>query len=316
MATVPATLSHRPATLEQLAALSQEIAALSRAGVPIDRGLRELALDMPGRLGKLAGEISTGLQSGCSLEQVVAELSSALPPAYRAVVAAGVRAGRLPAAMEGIAHTSRRIIQLRNSICLSLVYPLIVLTLTWILGTFILVRAGPVVSSMLVEFDAAPPWLIAAFDSIANSAHWVGPLLPLLFAVWLAWAWFRSGRLAEGIELHPLLAFGAVGTLARMQRASRLSSLTELLSLLISHSVPLPEAVELATSAVGSPRLAAGGRKLAEQLRRGEVIPQPPAGFPPLVAWTIASGQSPDQLSRALMRSARVYRDELHRRGQ
>ena len=316
MSTVPATLSQRPATLEQLAALSQEIAALARAGVPLDRGLRALALDMPGRLGKLAGEISTGLESGRSLEQVVAELSAALPPAYRAVVAAGVRAGRLPAAMEGIAHTSRRIIQLRNSICLSLVYPLIVLTLTWSLGAFMMMGPARVVSEMLVEFDAAPPWVVNAYNSIARNADWIGPLLPLLFAIWLAWAWFRSRRLAEGVELHPLLSFGAVGTLARMQRASRLSSLTDLLALLVGHSVPLWEAVELATAAVGSPRLAAGGRKLADQLRRGELIQQPPPGFPPLVAWTIASGQSPDQLCRALARSARVYRDELHRRGQ
>jgi general secretion pathway protein F len=316
MSTFPAILSHRPATLEQLAALSQEIAALARAGVPLDRGLRALALDMPGRLGKLADEISTGLESGRSLEQVVAELSASLPPTYRAVIAAGLRAGRLPTAMEGIAHTSRRIIQLRNSICLSLVYPLIVLTLTWSLGTFMMMRPARVVSEMLIEFDAAAPWVVDAYNWIARNADWIGPILPVLFGAWLAWAWFRSAGLAEGVELHPLFAFGAVGTLARMQRASRLSSLTELLSLLISHSVPLPEAVELATAAVGSSRLAAGGQKLAEQLRRGELIQHPPPGFPPLVAWTITSGQSADQLCRALTRSASVYRDELHRRGQ
>src|SRR5947208_3528069 len=118
MSTVPATLSARPVTLEQLAALSDEIGALARSGVPLDRGLRELSRDMPGRLGKLASEIGHRLEAGSSLEHVIADLGSALPPAYRCVIAAGIRAGRLPVAMEGISHTARRIGLLRSSIYL------------------------------------------------------------------------------------------------------------------------------------------------------------------------------------------------------
>src|SRR5688572_3956576 len=167
MSTIPATLAARPVTLEQLAALSEEIAALARAGVPLDRGLRELAVDMPGRLGKIAADISRGLESGRSLEQVVDDLGSALPPAYRAVVAAGVRAGRLPAAVEGIAHTSRRIVQLRNLICLSLLYPVVVLFVTWGLGLFVMRRIGPLLARMLVEFDVAGPWVVDFYDAAA-----------------------------------------------------------------------------------------------------------------------------------------------------
>ena len=41
-------------TLDQLVALNDEIAALVRAGVPLDRGLRSLGEDLPGRLGRFA----------------------------------------------------------------------------------------------------------------------------------------------------------------------------------------------------------------------------------------------------------------------
>jgi general secretion pathway protein F len=316
MSTVPATLSARPVTLEQLTALSDEISALARAGVPLDRGLRELSRDMPGRLGKLAGEISQRLEAGSSLEQVVGDLGSALPPAYRCVIEAGVRAGRLPMAMEGISQTARRIGELRNSIYMSLLYPLMVLLVTWGLGVFVLMKIGPVLSRTLVEFDVAGPWIVDLYDTAARHATWAGPLIPLAFAVWLVWAWYRCGLLAEGRELHPLLAFGAVGMLARLQRASRLSSLADLLSLLIANHVPLPDTVELASAAVGSARLARGGKELAEQLRRGEVIEKAPAGFPPVLAWTLAGGQSQSRLVRTLSRAAEVYRDEVGRRSQ
>jgi len=313
MTTVSTSLVARPITLEQLAALSDEIAALARAGVPIDRGLAELAHEMPGRLGKMAGEIGQRLAEGRPLEQVVAELGSSLPPAYCSVIAAGVRSGRLSAAVEGISQTARRIGQLRNAIFLSLLYPLVVLLLTWLLAMLVLAKLGPVFARMLVEFDVTGPWIVDAYDAAQRHVAWIGPLVPLAFGAWLAWAWYRAGRLAAGLELHPLLSFGAVRTLGRMQRASRLAALADLLALLVENSVPLPEAVELASTAVGSPAIATGGTELAERMRRGETV-ESVTGFPSLVAWALTCGQSQPRLLRSLARIADVYREEASRR--
>ena len=52
------TLSKPVITLDQLIALNDEIAALVRAGVPLDRGLRSLGEDLPGRLGRFARQLS------------------------------------------------------------------------------------------------------------------------------------------------------------------------------------------------------------------------------------------------------------------
>lgn len=314
--TVFATLAAPPMTLDQLAALSDEIAALARAGVPLDRGLKALARELPGRVGKVAGEIGKRLDAGQPLSQAVAELGTTLPPAYHTVIAAGLRAGRLPAALEGIARTARRISLLRRAIGLALVYPVILLSVTWVLGLLVLVKLAPVSAHMLIEFDVTTLPVDVFVDRLVASAWWWWPLVPVLAALWLGVAWYRSGRVALGVQPHPLLALGTVRTLGRMQRAGTMASLADLLALLLSQGVPLPEAVELASGACGSAPLANGGQQLAEQLRRGERIEQPPAGFSPLMAWTIASGQSPEQLCRTLTRTAGVYRDEFNRRGQ
>jgi general secretion pathway protein F len=316
MSTVPATLSVHPLSLDQLAALSEEIAALARAGVPLDRGLTELGRDIPGRLGQVARSMGERLGEGQAVEQVVADLGSALPPAYRSVLIAGVRAGRLPMALQDISQTARRISQLRSMIYLSLLYPLMVLIVTWVLSVFVLLVIGPVLARTMVEFDVAGPWVVNFYDAAARHAIWIGPLLPILFGVWLLTAWIRAGRIARGAELHPLLSFGAVGTLARLQRASRLGTLSDLLALLIGNFVPLAEAVELASSAIGSNAIATGGQELAQRLARGETVQHAPAGFPPLLAWTITGARSQSQLVRSLRRAAEVYRDEAARRSQ
>jgi general secretion pathway protein F len=304
----------RPITLDQLVALSDEIAALSRAGVPLDSGLAALARDLPGRLGKLAGGISRRLEKGEDLAAIVSDAQEGFPPAYRAVIAAGVRAGRLSAAMEDVARTARRITHLRTTLGTALLYPLAVLVVAWSLFLFVLSRPLPVMLAVMQDVGVdTSSWQRAAAMVSDGTQTW-GWLVPAVLALWLAWLWYRTGRVAAGVELHPLLAWGAMGQLRRMQRAGRMAALADLLALLVNHEVPLDEAVELATAAVGSPRLAAGGRELAARIRRGQVGGPPPAGFPPLLAWTIATGNSQPGLPQMLHRTAQTYRDEFQRR--
>jgi type II secretory pathway component PulF len=256
------------------------------------------------------------LEAGQPLDQIVADISSTLPPAYRAVLTAGQRGGRLSAALEGVAHSARRISQLRRAIGLSLVYPLIVLLVAWGLFWFVVGKLTPVM--IVAMSDAGLPT-----ESYAAISSWLSRtstlwqiLVPLVAGAWLAWVWIQSGRVARGVELHPILSFGAAGTLARMRRAGRISSLADLLALLVSHEVPLPEAIELASAAVGSAPIERGGKQLAERLRRGEKIDRVPAGFPPLIAWTLTGGCDPRRLPQVLRRTAETYRDEFTRRGQ
>jgi general secretion pathway protein F len=315
--TISAALAARPLTLDQLAALSDEIAALARAGVPLDRGLIELSRDLPGRVGRLAGELGQRLEAGQPLELAVTErLSASLPPVYRAVIVAGIRSGHLPAALEAAAQTARRVSDARWTSGLSLIYPLFMLMAAWGLFLFAVAKLMPVMAKMMIDVGLPAEQFQATVTQLGATQEWWGNLVPLLAALWLVLAWYRSGRAVGQIALPGWLGCGAIATIRRIQRASRMASLADLLALLVRHEVPLPEAIELATAAVGPKSLAAGGQTLAEQLRHGESIPQPPAGFPPLLAWTITAGQSPAQLSRTLVRTAEIYREEQSRRSQ
>ena len=311
---IPATLVTRPVTFDQLIALSDEIAALSRAGVPLGRGLLELGHDLPGRLGALATDIGKRLEAGENLNDILAR--SHFPPAYRAVIEAGLRVGRLPAALEDVSRSARRINQLRMSIGAALVYPLIVVALVWGLFWFTIAKTGPVLVQMLEDVGFKLPaarWTLTMF---AETALWWQIVVPVLLGLWILTIWHRSGLIARGSQLHPMLAWGALGTLRKMHRAGRMGALTDLLAMLVSHDVPLDEAVELATAGVGTPEIEQGGQEIARRIRAGEISSEAPAGFPPTLVWTLTSGASRDQLTSALRRSAQVYRDDMQRRAQ
>src|SRR6186713_2858010 len=94
-------------TLDDLIALNDEIVALTRAGVPLERGLLGLGMDVRGRLGRIARTLSERMSRGESLSEALASSGEGIPRVYRAVVEAGVRSGRLPVALEGLAAYAR-----------------------------------------------------------------------------------------------------------------------------------------------------------------------------------------------------------------
>ena len=119
-------------TIDGLLALNDEIAALVRAGVPLEQGLADLGADMPGRLGKAAVALAERTARGESLDQALADQAVAISPTYRAVVQAGVRAGRLPAALEAIAASAHRTAETQRAAVVAVSYPLLVFAVVWV----------------------------------------------------------------------------------------------------------------------------------------------------------------------------------------
>jgi general secretion pathway protein F len=312
---IVAQLVPRGITLDELIALSDEIAALARAGVPLDKGLLAFGGDVSGRLGKLATELGQRLEKGESLAAVIAA-SASFSPAYKAVVAAGLRAGRLPAALEDVARAARRTAQLRTSVGVALLYPAIVLFVAYSLLIFSIRKLLPVMIGACEAWDIRLPFLYETAAWLQATLPFWQNALPLLAVGIVVWGWLRSRQVVYGATVNPLLRFGMLGSLVRLRTAGQLAALNELLAMLLEHGVPLPVALPLAAATAGSAALERGGRELAERLQRGELGGKAPAGFPPLLAWTLASTAAQANLPAILRRSAQSYRDEAARRAQ
>ena len=93
----------RTISLGHLIALNDEMAALTRAGLPLERGLRDVGRDLSGGLSAAMLRLSARMDQGEGLSEALAADKEGFPPVYRAVVEAGIRAGRLPAALESLA---------------------------------------------------------------------------------------------------------------------------------------------------------------------------------------------------------------------
>jgi general secretion pathway protein F len=294
-------------SLDELIALADEMAALARAGVPLEQGLIEAAGDLSNRSGKLATDVAHRMRSGESFLHIIASSPGIFPPAYRAVVEAGARTGRLSSALEGLANSARRAAELRRLARAAIVYPLSVALLAYGLFILSILRFQPLVSEAYQTLNVPPNRLNRALVNLGETANIWGPALPLFVLLPVGIWWYWSGRAKQ---LHGRLGERILPT-ARLIKYGQIATFADVLALLVEHEAPLGESIVLAADASGDRQLARGARTLASNIERGgnaDAVPATIEGCPPLLAWLLSRGSTQPGLAESLRRTAESYR--------
>jgi general secretion pathway protein F len=312
-------------SLDDLVALNDEIAGLVRAGVPLELGLASWGRDLSGGLRKTAARLGQSVSQGRSLSDALADEQLQIPPVYRAVVTAGLRSGRLPAALEAISQSAANLKQLRGAVALAMIYPLVLILIAYFLFLLLLAIVLPAVLSVyensppesLIAANGVAQWLFAGIP-IPGTVQMV-PLVvfpPLLLILAVA-AWWNQTRRAMLIDVASAGRWLFWIPLAgRAMRQARMASLAEIFGLLIEHDVPLPEAMRLAATSTGDRRFAKSAGELATKLEQGHLPGRgrlERAGVPPVLALLIATGARQQTLVAMARQAADTYRTRVAR---
>lgn len=259
------------------------------------------------------------MQQGQPLEQILADHPESFPPVYRAVVQAGIKTGRLSAALEAVATSVRRLAQTRRMVAAGLVYPLIVLLVAWGLFVLYTIGAARMFLYLVDDFELPGRAFFALLVEWGHSAAYWGPAVPLAVLLLAGLWWVASRRASLADPGAAGVLFGWIPGMGRLLHTYQVATFTDLLAMLVEHRVPLPEAVVLAADATGGRRLVEASREVAAAVRRGEPLgPQIPAvrRFPPLVVWLMSRGQSQDALPKALRQAAEMYHQRACYQGE
>ncbi len=306
-------------SLDQLVALNDELAALVRAGIPLEKGLRLLRQDGLGRGGDLAGRLSERLEAGQTLEAALEAEGSTLPPLYRAVIGAGVRSGRLATAFEGLSDFAREYAEVRGALGLALLYPLILLVCAYAFFVLFIQSFAMRFVDVAADFGQGESLPIRILAFLHATIYFWAPIVPIGLVLLGLW-WVASGRSGALSTGGPGMLLGWIPGFRPMIHEAEYAGFASLLSVMISHGVPLGEALRLAGEVSGDPRLIADVERVAADLERGsrEVRPadRPRDGIPSLLRWMIESGQPGGSLPEALRNVATTYRDRALRRSE
>jgi len=293
---------------------NQQLAHLTQAGLPVERGLRLIALDMrSGALAKAAEEVARELEAGTPLQEAFSHHAARFPALYGKLVDAGAAAGNLPGMLFNMGRHLELVTRLRQALWRTLAYPLVVLAALSLVMLLISLYVLPRFEEIYLQFRLEPPLITRTMMVLGHVYPWiftvVAALVILLFGVLII-------RHILGLEGHAGEAIlRRIPLIGGVLRASLLARWIDALRLSIEAGLDLPRALQLAAEATGSvplTREAAGLAAIVQQGRplstyQGRLIP---ATVPAAMELAASTGDLP----AALYTLCRMYEQQAEHR--
>jgi len=293
---------------------NQQLASITKAGIPLERGLRELARDVSSKsMRKLIDAIAGELEAGVSIEEAFEKRQKHFPPLYGRILKAGVETGRLSEMLTSLNRHLETANQTRRIIFEAMAYPAVILALAAVIITAVFLtiipQFQPILSEML-EGERMNP-ITTLFFSISKNivSFWIG-IAVLIAAILALLAMLSSSparrRFKESIALK-LPVFG------RLYHSSILSKMAEAMSMMVSAGADMPTVLRLSSSATGSEKMMLESDILASQIEQGENILE--AGqfckvIPRLFLYSIQLGTQRNELQDNLYGLGQMYAEQ------
>jgi len=290
---------------------NQQLASLAKAGIPLERGLRELANDVGSKsMRKLIDAIASELEAGAGIEKAFEKRQKAFPPLYGRILKAGVETGRLSEMLTSLNRHLELANQTRRIIFEAMGYPAVVLVLGAIVVTAIFLIIIPQFGPILAEMTGGKqlPALTRLFLNMAENVgpFWitVGLLIAAIIFVFTTLSSFSAGRrLKESI-------FMKIPVIGMVYRSSVLSRMAEAMAMMVAAGCDMPACLRLASGTSGSEKLVLESETLARQVEQGANILE--AGhlckmIPRLFLYSIQLGTQRNELQDNLYSLGQMY---------
>lgn len=303
----------RGVSQSELALLTRQLATLSQAGLPLEEALLAVSQqnENPRTQSILLG-VRAKVMEGHSLADGLADFPHAFPELYRATVAAGEQSGHLDAVLDRLADFTESRQMLQQQVRNALIYPIALVVMSIMIISFMLAYVVPKVVGIFENFGQELPILtrimIASSDFIID--YWVFIIVATVGTI----TGVRHLLKQEGPKrrFHRLLLrLPLIGTVTRGLNTARF---TQTLSILAGSSVPILEALRIASQVVVNIPMREAVEEAAQRISEGGMISKSLAAsklFPPMTTHLIASGEASGRLEEMLVRAAQNQEREV-----
>jgi len=293
---------------------NQQLASITKAGIPLERGLRELAADIGSKkMRKLVTDIADDLEGGMNIEKAFEKRQKYFPPLYGRILKAGVETGRLSQMLTDLNRHIEMSNQTRKIIFEAMTYPAVILVMAAVVISFVYVMIIPQFITVLKEMTGGNlPALTLLIFSIAKN------IIPF---------WAGIGVLGGGvIILNVLLSATSQGRkfkesfllkvpiIGRLHHSGILAKMAESMTVMIAAGADMPSCLRLSAEASGSEKLISESNLLAGQIEQGTNIMQ--AGqfcrtIPKLFLYSIQLGSQRNELEDNLHSLSQMYVEQV-----
>jgi type IV pilus assembly protein PilC len=292
---------------------NQQLASITKAGIPLERGLRELASDVSSKsMRKLIDAIASELEAGVSIEKAFEKRQKRFPPLYGRILKAGVETGRLSEMLTSLNRHLEMANRTRRIIFEAISYPAVILVLASVIVTGVFLFIIPQFTTILKEMVSGKlnP-LTTAFLNIPTNVvpFWIGVGLTVaaIVALFALLSTYAAGRrFKESLFLK-------VPVIGRVYHCSVLSRMAEAMAMMVAAGCDMPATLRLSSGATGSEKVIAESEALAGQIEHGANILE--AGqfcrmIPRLFLYSIQLGTQRNELQDNLYSLGQMYAEQ------
>jgi type IV pilus assembly protein PilC len=309
----PAPRLKTPVGRNEFLLFNQQLAAITRAGIPLERGLRELAKDIASRsMRKLISEIAGELESGVGIEEAFEKRQKHFPPLYGQILKAGVETGRLSEMLTSLNRQLEVTNRTRRIVFEATCYPLVVLMLAAVIVSAMFLLVIPQFNEIYLDFGIELPVATKLLLEMPQYVvpFWIG--LGCVVGVFILSAKFLSSTPTSRMYKEGVLL--RIPVFGRLFLSSLLGRLADAMALLIGAGSDMPGCMRLAANSTGSEKLKREAEMVAAQLDEGSNIIE--AGqlcrlIPRLFLYSMQLGAQRNELQDNLYSLAQMYSHQV-----
>ncbi|WP_299009355.1 type II secretion system inner membrane protein GspF [uncultured Shewanella sp.] len=300
------TLFKRGIPVAELALITRQISTLVAAGLPIEEALKAVGQQCEkDRLASMVMAVRSRVVEGYTFADSLAEFSHIFDDLYRAMVASGEKSGHLDVVLNRLADYTERRQQLKNKMMQAMIYPVVLTVVAIGVISILLAAVVPQVVGQFQHMGQALPWttelLISSSDFIRDYGLLVlGGLIGFLV---IAKRLLRNDK-NRMIYDSWLLRLPVVSKVSKSLNTARFA---RTLSILTASSVPLLDAMRIASDVLINVRVKQAVEEATARVREGTGLGTALGNtklFPPMMLYMIASGEKSGELENMLERAA------------
>jgi type IV pilus assembly protein PilC len=297
----------------ELMHLSRQLAAFIRAGIPILDAIGTLAAES-GRPAarRVLTAIGDDLRAGSTLADAVDRYPEDFPAFYRGILHSAELTGRLDVVLDQLSVYLERDLEARRKIKGALTYPAIVAAMSAVtvvvLSAFVLPKFEDFFAGLDAELPLTTRMLLGTSRFLGH--WWLFILGGLAVVVIAALAAVRTER-GRAAWHRTVLGIPIVGGTIRYALIERF---TRILASMVGAGVPLPDAMAVATQALGNRVFTRALEGARSAMIQGAGLARPIAAtslFPGVASQMLRVGEETGTLSTQLEVAATFYEREL-----
>jgi type IV pilus assembly protein PilC len=298
---------------KNLAVFTRQFATMIDAGLPLIQGLDILSSQEANpTLKKALARVKGDVESGSTLSNALKKHPKIFTDLYVSLVAAGEMGGMLDTILNRLAIYIEKAEKLKSKVKGALVYPSVVLVISFIVIAVLLIFVIPVFTEMFEglggELPALTQGVVDLSDFLRNNIVYI---LIAVAALWFAFTRFKATEKGRIIVDRTALGIPVFGSLLKK---SGVANFTRTLGTMTSSGVPILDGLGIVAATAGNKIIEKAILDTRTSISEGKTIAEPLSKsgiFPPMVTQMISVGESTGALDTMLSKIADFYEDEV-----